>query len=92
MAEAATKLPVKNETSPAAPSSRFLEWRPFESLRGQVDRLFRDFETGFLQSPLYRDVDTFWHRDVGFAVAPGVGFVVWDDGFGLKAEMPGLDA
>jgi HSP20 family protein len=58
MAEAATKLPVKTEAT-TTPSAKFLEWQPFQGLRGQVDRLFRDFETGFLQSPLYRDVDNF---------------------------------
>ena len=91
MAEAATKLPVKNETSPA-PSTRVLEWRPFESLRNQVDRLFRDFETGFLQSPFYRDVDNFWRRDLAFPVTPAVDIVEKDNSFEITAELPGLDA
>ena len=91
MAEAATKLPVKNETSPAA-STRVLEWRPFESLRNQVDRLFRDFETGFLQSPFYRDVDNFWRRDLAFPVTPAVDIVEKDNSFEITAELPGLDA
>ncbi len=91
MAEAATKLPVKTETSSTTPS-RVLEWRPFESLRNQVDRLFHDFETGFLQSPLYRDVDNFWHRDLAFPVTPAVDIVEKDNAFELTAELPGLDA
>ena len=91
MAEAATKLPVKNETS-LAPSTRVLEWRPFESLRNQVDRLFRDFETGFLQSPFYRDVDNFWRRDLAFPVTPAVDIVEKDNSFEITAELPGLDA
>jgi len=89
MAEAATKLPVKTET--AAPSTRAHEWHPFDSLRNQVDRLFRDFETGFLQSPFYRDVDSFWRRDVAFPVTPAVDIVEKDNAFEISAELPGLD-
>ncbi len=92
MAEAATKLPVKNEPSQTAPSTRVQEWRPFETLRNQVDRLFRDFETGFLQSPLYRDIDSFWRRDFSFPVTPAVDVVEKDNAFELTAEIPGLDA
>jgi HSP20 family protein len=92
MAEAATKLPVKNEPSQTAPSTRVQEWRPFETLRNQVDRLFRDFEHGFLRSPLYRDIDTLWGRDLGFPVTPAVDVVEKDNAFELTAEIPGLDA
>ncbi len=91
MAEAATKLPVKTEKPSATPSS-VLEWRPFESLRHQVDRLFRDFETGFLQSPLYRDVDNFWRRDLAFPVTPAMDIVEKDNAFEVTTELPGLDA
>ena len=91
MAEAATKLAVKGETS-TTPSTRVVEWRPFEGLRNQVDRLFRDFETGFLQSPFYRDVDSFWRRDVAFAVTPAVDIIEKSNAFEITAELPGLDA
>jgi HSP20 family protein len=92
MAEPATKLPVKNEPSQTAPSTGVQEWRPFETLRNQVDRLFRDFETGFLQSPLYRDIDNFWRRDVALPVTPPVDVVEKENAFELTAELPGLDA
>ena len=92
MAEAATKLPVKSEPSQTAPSTRIQEWRPFETLRNQVDRLFHDFETGFLQSPFYRDIDSFWRRDLGLPVTPAVDVVEKDNAFELTAELPGLDA
>ena len=91
MAEAATKLPVKTETS-TAPAPRLPEWRPFDSLRNQVNRLFRDFETGFLQSPFSRDVENFWRRDFGFPVTPAVDIVEKDHAFEITAELPGLDA
>ena len=90
MAEAATKLPVKTE-APTTPS-KVLEWRPFESLRTQVDRLFRDFETGFLHSPLYRDAENFWRRDLAFPVTPAVDIIEKDNAFEITAELPGLDA
>jgi HSP20 family protein len=90
MAEAATKLSVKTEKSPA--TSSVLEWRPFETLRTQVDRLFHDFESGFLRSPLYRDVESFWRRDLAFPVTPAIDVVEKDSGFEITAELPGLEA
>jgi HSP20 family protein len=90
MAEVATKLPVKTE-APTTPS-RFPEWRPFEGLRNQVDRLFRDFETGFLQSPLHRDVDNFWRREFASPVTPALDIVEKDNAFEITAELPGLEA
>ena len=71
MAETPTKLPVKGGAPSTAEPSKVAEWRPFDSLRGQVDRLFRDFERGFLQTPFYRDIDNFVHsRDTLYLVAP----------------------
>ena len=78
MAEAATKLPVKTETTSAPQSTKVAEWHPFESLRNQVDRLFRDFEVGFLQSPFSREIDNFWQRDFGFSVKPAIDIVKLD--------------
>jgi HSP20 family protein len=42
MAETATKLPVGRQEKADRPA----EWRPFESLRREVDRLFEDFQLG----------------------------------------------
>jgi HSP20 family protein len=89
MAEAATKFPVKAEPAATAPSTPA---RPFETLRSQVDRLFRDFETGFLQSPLYRDINNLWRRDLSFPVTPAVDVVETDNAFEVTAELPRLDA
>jgi HSP20 family protein len=92
MAEAATKLAVKTETPAAPQRAKVTEWHPFEGLRNQIDRLFRDFETGFLQMPLYRDTDNFWRRDFGFAVTPAIDIVEKDNSYEVTAELPGLDA
>ena len=45
MAEAATKLPVRTEEKK---TDRPTEWRPFESLRREVERLFDDFQVGIV--------------------------------------------
>jgi HSP20 family protein len=51
MAETATKLPVGKEEKG---TDRPAEWRPFESLRREVDRLFKDFQLGSWRSPFGR--------------------------------------
>jgi HSP20 family protein len=94
MAEAATKLPIKTEPSPAG-VTKAADWQPFEVLRNQVDRLFRDFQTGFLQAPFFRpfpDIESFWRRDLGFNVMPAIDIVEKDKAFEVTAELPGLDA
>lgn len=48
MAETVAKLPIKQEKS-AAPTSTEL-WQPFETLRGEIDRMFDDFGRGFWPS------------------------------------------
>jgi HSP20 family protein len=93
MAEAATKLPIKTE-APQAQVSKTADWQPFEALRSQVDRLFHDFQGGFLQAPLFRplsDIESFWRRDFGFNVTPAINIVEKDTAFEVTAELPGLD-
>ena len=94
MAEPATKLPIKTETTPASQVTKASDWQPFEALRNQVDRLFHDFQTGFLQAPSYRsllDSEPFWRRDFGFNVTPAIDIVEKDKAFEVTAELPGLD-
>ena len=52
MAEAATKFPVRTEEKKV---DRPAEWRPFESLRREIDRLFEDFQVGPRRSPFGRE-------------------------------------
>ena len=95
MTEAAKKLPIKTEATPAALATKAADWQPFEALRNQVDRLFHDFQTGFLQAPSYRsllDIEPFWRRDLGFNVTPAINIVEKDKAFEVTAELPGLDA
>ena len=94
MAEAATKLPIKTEATPATQPTKAADWQPFEALRNQVDRLFHDFQTGFMQAPFFRplpDIESFWRRDFGFNVTPAIDIVEKDKAFEVTAELPGLD-
>jgi HSP20 family protein len=90
MAEA-TKLPIKTEKAePAAPQA----WRPFESLRREVDRLFDDFGVGFFRSPLrsaHFDLEPFWRRELSWSAMPAVDVGENEKAYEITAELPGID-
>jgi HSP20 family protein len=89
MAEAATKMPVRNE---GKSTDRPAEWRPFESLRGEVDRLFEDFQLGSWRSPFTGglfDLQPRWRGEIG--KAPAVDIVDTDKAYEITAELPGMD-
>jgi HSP20 family molecular chaperone IbpA len=89
MAEAATKMPVRNEGKTA---DRPTEWRPFESLRREVDRLFEDFQLGSWRLPFAGglfDVQPLWRGEIG--KAPVVDIVDTDKAYEITAELPGMD-
>src|SRR5579863_9358841 len=95
MAKAETKVPVSNEQPSAAPpaAQAMQMWRPFESLRREVDRLFEDFTRNPFRLPLRRpafDLEPFWQPD-SWVAQPAIDLVERDGGFELTAEMPGLD-
>ena len=68
MAEAATKLPIKTQATSAPQVTTASGWQPFDALRNQIDRLFHDFQAGFLQVPSRSllDIEPSWRRDFGF--------------------------
>jgi HSP20 family protein len=89
MAEAATKMPVRNEGKTA---DRPTEWRPFEGLRREVDRLFEDFQLGSWRLPFgggLFDVQPLWRGEIG--KAPTVDIVDTDRAYEITAELPGMD-
>jgi len=91
MAETATKLPVGKEERG---TDRPAEWRPFESLRREVDRLFEDFQLGSWRSPFGRsvfDIQPFWRGEVGWGKAPAVDIVEKENAYEITAELPGMD-
>ena len=75
-------------------TDRPTEWRPFESLRREVERLFDDFQVGSWRSPFGRtvfDVEPFRRGEIGWAKAPAVDIVDTDKAYEITAELPGLD-
>jgi HSP20 family protein len=87
MAETATKLPVKAEKA-AAP------WRPFASLRQDIDRLFEDVDRDFWGFPFRRsvfDIEPFWRHEVSWAATPAVDITETDKAYEIVAELPGMD-
>jgi HSP20 family protein len=88
MAEA-TKLPVKKSGEP----SGLREWRPFETLRREMDRLFEDFDRGFWRSPFRRslfDVEPFWRRELTWTTTPAMDVAETDKAYEITAELPGM--
>ncbi len=89
MAEAATKLPVKDEPKKAESAVR----RPFEGLRREIDRLFDDFDGGFWRSPFRRsafDLEPFWRRELSWTTAPAMDVAETDRAYEITAELPGM--
>jgi HSP20 family protein len=91
MADTTAKVPGKIEkSSPATLQS----WRPFESLRREVDRLFDDFSGGMWRSPLGRsffDVEPFRRAEATFGAGPAVDVMQTDKGYEITAELPGME-
>ncbi len=90
MAEAATKLVVKNEGTrqPAA-----TEFRPFVNLRREIDRLFDDWGSPWrMPSPrgLF-DVEPFWRGEISWGKVPAVDVTDTEKAYEITAELPGLD-
>jgi HSP20 family protein len=94
MAKAETKVPVTTEEKPATAAAAAMQvWRPFESLRREVDRLFEDFTLNPFRLPLRRpafDLEPFWQPD-SWVAAPAMDLVERHDAFEMTAELPGLD-
>ncbi len=91
MAEAATKLPIKQE-KPSAASSRQM-WQPFENLRQEIDRLFDDFGRAFWR-PFGRSLfaaEPLFRRELTLPTMPAVDVVENEKAYELTAELPGMD-
>jgi HSP20 family protein len=91
MAEIPTKLSVKTEKT--EPASAMREWRPFEALHREIDRLFDDFGGGFWRSPFRRsvfDLEPIWRRELSWETAPAMDIVETEKAYEISAELPGM--
>jgi len=84
MAEAATKLPVKNETRETA------AWPPFDSLHQNMERMFDDFGRSLFRRGQF-DVEPFWRRSMNWGAIPAVDIAEKDNAYEITAELPGMD-
>jgi HSP20 family protein len=86
-----TKLPVKTEERKAP---GFAPWRPFETLRHEIDRVFEDFDGDLWRSRFGRpmfDLQPFWSRGSTWAAVPAVDIAATDKAYEITAELPGMD-
>ena len=91
MADNPTKVPGKVEKM--APTT-LQPWRPFESFRREVDRLFDDFSSGIWRSPFGRsvfDIEPFRRSETAFGSVPAVDITQTDKGYEITAELPGME-
>ena len=92
MAETVTKVPIKQEKRTASSSVPQM-WRPFESLREEIDRLFDDFGRGFWR-PFGRSLfaeEPLLRRELTLPSTPAVDVVESDKAYEITAELPGMD-
>jgi HSP20 family protein len=88
-----TKLQIKTEQKKGQPAP-LPEWRPFEALRREVDRLFDNFGVGLWRSPFGRsafDVEPFWRRELSWSTAPAVDIAESEKAYEVTADLPGMD-
>ena len=94
MAKAETKVPVttaKHEMTPAGMQMQM--FRPFESLRREVDHLFEDFTMNPFRLPFRRPafgIEPFWSPE-SWVAAPAVDFIERDNAYEVHADLPGMD-
>ena len=83
-----SNVPVQTSNAPRQVPSN--EWRPFSSLRSEIDRLFEDFDRSFLGFPFRRSLNEWEPRWLG-EIAPAVDIAEKDEAYEITAELPGLD-
>lgn len=94
MADTETKLPIKVEKSQTERPSAMQSWRPLESLRSEVDRLFEDFQRDFWPTSIRRPffgLRPLFRRELSWPVEPAVDIVESDKGYEVTADLPGMD-
>ncbi len=93
MAKEANKVPAKTEAKAPEPSAAPQTWRPLESLRREVDRLFEDFDRNLWHLPFRRptfDLGPLGRHELVWRV-PAVDIAEKDNAYEVTAELPGMD-
>ena len=90
MAETTSKVPVKTEKS-SAPMPQ--AWRPFESLRHEIDRVFDEFDGGFWRPfrNSFFDFAPVRRAEAALSAMPAVDVSETDKAYEITAELPGMD-
>jgi len=92
MAETPSKVPVKTGVKARRGTSAVGLWRPMESLRREVDRLFEDFDRDFWRFPFRQRASLLEpFRRVEEGLAPAVDIVDAEKAYEVTAELPGID-
>lgn len=93
MADTTIKLPVKVEKSQVAKPSAMQSWAPMESLRGEIDRLFEDFQRDFWSGSFLQPILNFRglpQREVSWPTMPAVDIVENEKAYEVTADVPGM--
>ncbi|HZV21573.1 MAG TPA: Hsp20/alpha crystallin family protein [Hyphomicrobiales bacterium] len=94
MPEETSKIPVRTGEKAPAREAALQVWRPFHTLRREMERLFEDFDRGFWTSPFRQpafDIEPMWRRELGWPAAPAVDIAESDKAYEITAELPGMD-
>jgi HSP20 family protein len=90
MADTAAKLPIAKDTQPTKAPERL--WHPIETLRTEIDRLFDDFGSFGLRTPLRRAMGNFdLLSRTDWSFSPAFDMTEQDGHFEITAEIPGID-
>lgn len=82
-----SKVPVKTGSR-----GGMTEWRPFETLRREIDRMFDDVAGGFWRSPFRTMLaEPSGRSELPWVSAPPVDVVEKEGEYQITAELPGLE-
>jgi len=88
MPENPSNAPAQKANAPRPIAAN--EWRPFGSLRREIDRLFDDFDRDFWGQSFRRSLADWEPRWIGDR-APAVDVVERERAYEITAELPGID-
>src|SRR5689334_3758647 len=88
MADTETKVPVQTQARPAERATGLDVWRPFQSLRREVDRLFEDFGPGIWRPSFPRAFEV--EPSCASLGVPAIDVAEREKDFQITAELPGM--